>query len=110
MGDFIGRPAGVVSVDFGGRRTVFLKGQYWLLHTRWALDGKNGVWYCQPLDTAKDTPITVGLTFENDTHGGHIYGALLTKQGYDAPVTLRNLPEVGGSVLAIAVAEGGRQE
>ena len=45
MGDFIGRPAGVVSVDFGGRRTVFLKGQYWLLHTRWALDGKNGVWY-----------------------------------------------------------------
>ena len=45
MGDFIGRPAGAVSVDFGGRRSVFTKGQYWLLHTRWGLDGRNGVWY-----------------------------------------------------------------
>jgi len=45
MGDFIGKPAGVVSVDFGGERTVFTKGQYWLLHTRWGLDWKNGVWY-----------------------------------------------------------------
>ncbi len=45
MGDFIGRPTGAVSVDFDGRRTVFTKGQYWLLHTRWGLDGRNGVWY-----------------------------------------------------------------
>ena len=45
MGDFIGRKAGVVSVDFGGRRTVFGKGHYWLLHTRWTQDRGSGVWY-----------------------------------------------------------------
>jgi hypothetical protein len=45
MGDFIGKPAGVVGVDFDGERTVFTKGQYWLLHTRWALDWKSLVWY-----------------------------------------------------------------
>lgn len=36
---------GVVGVDFDGERTVFTKGQYWLLHTRWALDWKSLVWY-----------------------------------------------------------------
>ncbi|MFQ5738533.1 MAG: hypothetical protein ACE5JX_05935 [Acidobacteriota bacterium] len=41
LGDFIDHPAGVASVEFGGRRTVFLKNQYQLMHTRWAFDGQN---------------------------------------------------------------------
>lgn len=45
IGDFIGKPVGVVGVDFDGERTVFTKGQYGLLHTRWALDWKSLVWY-----------------------------------------------------------------
>lgn len=45
IGDFIGKPAGVVGVDFDGERTVFTKAQYGLLHTRWALDWKSLVWY-----------------------------------------------------------------
>lgn len=45
IGDFIGKPAGVVGVDFDGERTVFTKGQYGLLHTRWGLDWRSLVWY-----------------------------------------------------------------
>ncbi len=45
MGDFIGKPAGVASVDFGGERTVFTKDQYTLRHTRWGWDADNRVLY-----------------------------------------------------------------
>ncbi len=38
MGDFIGRPAGTLGVDFQDQHMVFTKDQYRLLHTRWALD------------------------------------------------------------------------
>jgi len=38
LGDFIGGPAGIASVEVGGARTVFTKDQYRLVHTRWAYD------------------------------------------------------------------------
>lgn len=43
MRDFIGKPVGVVGVDFDGERTVFTKGQYALLRTHWALERVQGV-------------------------------------------------------------------
>ncbi len=49
MGDFIGKPTGLVSIDVQGQRTTFTKDQYWLLHTRWAFDATNGKWY--PVET-----------------------------------------------------------
>jgi len=45
LGDFIGKPAGLASIDFQGERTVFTKDQYSLAHTRWAYDSRNRVWY-----------------------------------------------------------------
>lgn len=45
LGDFIGKPAGIASFDFQGRRVVFTKDQYTLVHTRWAFDPVNGVLY-----------------------------------------------------------------
>jgi hypothetical protein len=38
LGDFIGGPAGVASIEVNGERTVFTKQQYRLVHTRWAYD------------------------------------------------------------------------
>jgi hypothetical protein len=45
MGDFIGQPAGLVSVERDGVRTVFTPDQYRLVHTRWARDEVNGGYY-----------------------------------------------------------------
>jgi hypothetical protein len=38
LGDFIGGPAGLASLEVQGERTVFTKDQYRLVHTRWAYD------------------------------------------------------------------------
>jgi hypothetical protein len=45
VGDFTGKPAGVVSIEFQGERTAFTKDQYRLSHRRWAFDSINRVWY-----------------------------------------------------------------
>jgi hypothetical protein len=42
LGDFMTAPEGVVGLDFEGRRVVFAKGQYRLLHTAWGQDEVNG--------------------------------------------------------------------
>ena len=49
LGDFIGGPAGLASVEFQGERTVFTKSQYTLVHTKWAFDTGNQKWY--PVDS-----------------------------------------------------------
>lgn len=41
LGDFIGGPVGLASLDVGGEHTVFTKDQYRLVHTRWAYDEVN---------------------------------------------------------------------
>ena len=38
VGDFIGKPVGVVALDLDGARTVFTPDQYSLVHTRWGWD------------------------------------------------------------------------
>jgi hypothetical protein len=45
MGDFIGKPVGVVALDLDGTRTVFTPDQYSLVHTRWAWDRVNRLFY-----------------------------------------------------------------
>lgn len=45
LGDFIGKPAGGLGVEWAGGRTVFTKEQYELRHTRWTFDSTNRVWY-----------------------------------------------------------------
>jgi len=41
LGDFIGGPVGLASLEIDGERTVFTKDQYRLVHTRWAYDAAN---------------------------------------------------------------------
>jgi hypothetical protein len=49
IGDFRRSPAGVVSIERDGRRTVFEKDEYTLLHVGWEWDPENRRWY--PLET-----------------------------------------------------------
>ncbi len=57
MGDFRSAPVGAVGVDFQGRRTVFEKAQYQLLHTAWQYDPPNRQWF----------PTTSWLLAQNET-------------------------------------------
>ena len=45
LGDFIGKPVGLVALDLDGERTIFGRERYLLVHTSWALDLVNWVWY-----------------------------------------------------------------
>ena len=74
MGDFRTAPTGVVGVNFQGRRTVFEKAQYRLLHTDWQYDPSNQQWF----------PTTSWLLAENET------AALLVR--FDALGTLEVVP------------------
>lgn len=58
-------------------------------------------WYVQPWIDSYDTEIK-GKTWRTDTHLGYEYAALLVKSSYKAPATTGKLPDIGGSVLAIA--------
>ncbi|MCS6805184.1 MAG: hypothetical protein RMM98_16255 [Acidobacteriota bacterium] len=63
IGDFIGQPVGVASVDVQGQRNIFTKKEYELTHTRWAYDAINRKQY--PIETtfrAENEAIRVALT------------------------------------------------
>jgi hypothetical protein len=45
IGDFIGKPAGLVALDLDGARTVFTHDQYTLVHTHWGWDSVNRLFY-----------------------------------------------------------------
>lgn len=57
MGDFIGEDVGLLGIDVHGKRTVFTKDQYRLIHTRWAFDPQNRKLY----------PTVTILRAENET-------------------------------------------
>ncbi len=58
-------------------------------------------WYVQPYTASPFTSIGDDGKWENDTHLGSEYAALLAKPSYKPPDTMATLPEVGGDVLAI---------
>ena len=73
--------------------------------TRWrvvifALGGN--IWYVQPYTASPFTAIASDGKWENDTHLGSEYAALLVRPTYKPPDTTVALPQVGGEVLAIA--------
>jgi len=63
-------------------------------------------WWVQPTaeDDLNKTEINKDLTWENTTHGGTVYAALLVKKSFSPQATYaeRLLPKVGGDVIAIA--------
>lgn len=65
---------------------------------------RTDTWYVQPFIGSPDTSISDNNTWRTDTHLGFEYAALLVKNSYKAPSTTGKLPDVGGSVLAIAIA------
>ena len=63
IGDFIGKPIGVVSLDLDGERTVFTRDQYSLVHTRWAWDAANRLLYpVESLLTADNGSLRLQVT------------------------------------------------
>jgi hypothetical protein len=63
LGDFIGRPAGVLALDLDGVRTVFTPDQYTLAHTRWAWDAANRLFYpVESLLTADNGALRLEVT------------------------------------------------
>jgi hypothetical protein len=60
----------------------------------------------QPLADQPFTPIQPDSKWKNSTHPGSAYAALLVDAGYTPPLTVNELPQVGGAIRAVASAEG----
>jgi hypothetical protein len=83
-----------------GRVTGAQRGQQIVLFA------KSGVWWVQPTETQPFTPIQPDSKWTSSTHPGSAYAALLVNPGYRPQTTVRELPQKGGGVLAVAIAEG----
>jgi hypothetical protein len=70
------------------------------------LFARSGVWWIQPLANRPYTAIQPDLTWKNSTHPGSAYAALLVDAGYRPEAVMKALPEPGGGIRAVAVAEG----
>jgi len=63
VGDFIGKPIGVVALDLDGARTVFTPDQYSLVHTRWGWDRVNRLFFpTESLLTADNGALRLEVT------------------------------------------------
>jgi hypothetical protein len=73
---------------------------------RIVLFARSGVWWVQPWANHPFTAIQPDSKWENSTHPGSAYAALLVDSRYNPPSTVNVLPEKRGPVLAVATAEG----
>jgi hypothetical protein len=68
-------------------------------------------WYVQPFATSPLTGINGDGSWENDTHLGDRYAALLVKPSYQPPQITDALPNIGGDVVATTnMAPSSRKE
>jgi hypothetical protein len=65
-----------------------------------------GLWWVQPFADQPFTDIRPDLRWQNSTHLGTEYAALLVDRNYHPPETTDHLPDKGGPVIAIASAKG----
>ncbi|WP_051979096.1 hypothetical protein [Edaphobacter aggregans] len=63
-----------------------------------------GSWWVQPLTDQPFTPVEPDGSWQNSTHLGTEYAALLVGPEYHPATTLDSLPSPGGSVIAVATA------
>ncbi len=71
------------------------------------LFARAGVWWLQPVGIEHPfTAIQSDSTWNNSTHPGTAYAALLVDAAYKPPLTLDELPQTGGPVHAVVTAEG----
>jgi len=95
-----GEGSAAVLQTISGRVTGARPGQ------RIVLFAHSGMWWVQPVAEQPYTAIQSDSTWENSTHPGIAYAALLVDTAYKPPLTLKTLPQAAGPVSAIAVAEG----
>jgi hypothetical protein len=72
------------------------------------LFARSGIWWVQPSTSQPLTPISNDAKWKNLTHPGSAYAALLVDSHYRPPSTTEQLPEEGGDVFAVAVADGAK--
>ena len=72
---------------------------------RIVLFAKSGVWWVQPREDQPFTAIQNDATWENSTHPGSAYAALLVDPAYRPPLTTNELPGKGGDVVAVVTAD-----
>jgi len=70
------------------------------------LYSRSGIWWVQPLTVKPFTKIAMNSTWENSIHLGTEYAALLVDRDFRPPDTTESLPQLGGSVLAVARVKG----
>jgi hypothetical protein len=85
-----------------GRVTGALPGQQIVLFAR----SGAGVWWVQPFANQPFTAIENQSKWQNSTHLGTEYAALLVASGYRPPETTDRLPGKGAGVAAVATANG----
>ncbi len=85
-----------------GRVTGARPGQQIVLFAR----SGAGLWWVQPFANQPFTTIETESRWENSTHLGTEYAALLVAPGYNPPETTDKLPPKGGRVVAVVTAEG----
>ncbi len=73
---------------------------------RIVLFARAGQWWVQPVAEHPFTPIAKDSTFKATTHPGNAYAALLVEPGYEPPPVANSLPQPGGAIRAVAIAEG----
>jgi len=85
--------------DIAGRVTGARPDQKVVLYAR------SGVWWVQPFEEEPFTDILPDRTWTSKTHPGNAYAALLVDPGYHPNARLNDLPQKGGNVSAVAVAD-----
>lgn len=76
---------------------------------RIVLFARSGDWYVQPYADRQFTTIQPDSTWQNSTHLGTEYAALLVEPGYLPPAKTDTLPAPGGGVVAVAAVPGERR-
>ena len=65
-----------------------------------------GLWWVQPLSTSPFTPIMPDGVWRNETHLGSDYAVLLVDSAFQPAAVLKELPQPGAGVAAVAVSPG----
>jgi hypothetical protein len=73
---------------------------------RVVLYARSGPWWVQPLAAQPFTALDADSNFDNTTHLGTEYAALLVEPGYKPPSRTDELPALGGGVVALARVKG----
>ena len=95
-----GEGSGDILSGIEGRVTGARPGQ------RIVLFARSGLWWVQPLAAQPFTAIAPDSTWKSTTHPGSAYAAMLVDAEYRPPPTVNALPQPGGAIQAVAVAEG----